>query len=62
MFSGKTNKGYYPNDISWLKNAKETDVIALVFACDDVTHGGWGVLGMTVKSKKGGKTSCNPRT
>ena len=41
---------------------KETDVIALVFACDDVTHGGWGVLGMTVKSKKGGKTSCNPRT
>lgn len=55
LFSGKTNKGYYPNDISWLKNAKETDLIALVFSCDDVTHGGWGVLGMTVKSKKGGK-------
>lgn len=55
LFSGKTNKGYYPNDISWLKNAKVTDAVALVYACDDVTHGGWGVLGMTVKSKKGGK-------
>ena len=55
LFSGKTNKGYNGSDISWLKNAKETDMVALMFACDDPSHGGWGVLGLTVKSKKGSK-------
>ena len=24
---------------------KPEDAIALIYACDDVTHGGWGVLG-----------------
>ncbi len=48
LFSGKTNEGWYPSDIAWLKTAAPTDVLALVFACDDVTHGGWGVLGMSV--------------
>ena len=54
LFSDKTNKGYYPSDISWLKSAGMEDCVALVFACDDVTHGGWGVLGLNVKSAKGG--------
>ena len=54
LFSDKTNKGYYPSDISWLTGADMEDCVALVFACDDVTHGGWGVLGLNVKSAKGG--------
>lgn len=45
LYSGETDKGYYPSDISWLQNADPEDVIALIYACDDVTHGGWGVLG-----------------
>lgn len=53
LFSGKTNEGYYPNDISWMIGAKETDALALIFACDDVTHGGWGVLGMSIKAGNG---------
>lgn len=49
LYSGETDKGYYPSDISWLQNAGEEDVIALIYACDDVTHGGWGVLGFDTK-------------
>ncbi|MBP3609971.1 MAG: hypothetical protein J6J42_06505 [Lachnospiraceae bacterium] len=49
LFSGKTNEGYYPNDIEWLTGAAPGDAVALLFACDDVTHGGWGVLGMDTK-------------
>lgn len=45
LFSGETDKGYFPSDISWLQNAGTDDVLALIYACDDVTHGGWGVLG-----------------
>ena len=45
LYSGETNNGYYPSDVSWLQSASENDVIALIYACDDVTHGGWGVLG-----------------
>lgn len=52
LFSGKTNRGYNPMSISWLKDAKPTDAVALVFACDDVTHGGWGVLGVSVRAYK----------
>lgn len=48
LFAGKTNEGYYPNDISWLQQAGEQDALALIFACDDESHGGWGVLGMVV--------------
>ena len=54
LFSGKTNEGYYPSDISWLTGAGTNDKLALVFACDDETHGGWGVLGLSVKSANGG--------
>ncbi|MBQ7954661.1 MAG: hypothetical protein IJ282_02825 [Lachnospiraceae bacterium] len=46
LFSGKTDKGYYPGDISWLTSAQKEDALGLVYACDDVTHGGWGVLGL----------------
>ena len=53
--SGKTNEGYYPGDISWLTGAGAGDKLALVFACDDESHGGWGVLGLSLKSANGGK-------
>lgn len=52
LYSGKVNKGWYPSDISWLKSASPEDAIALVWACDDVTHGGWGVLGLNVGGKQ----------
>ncbi len=48
LYVGKTNEGYYPSDISWLQEAGEQDTLALIFACDDESHGGWGVLGMVV--------------
>ncbi len=46
LFTGKTDEGYYPNDISWLKEADDKAALALVYACDDKKHGGWGVLGL----------------
>lgn len=53
LFSGKTDKGYYPNDISWLTGAAQGDTLAVVYACDDVSHGGWGVLGLSIKAEGG---------
>ena len=52
LHSGKTNEGCYPSDISWLTSAQPEDILALVWACDDVTHGGWGVLGLSVGGKQ----------
>lgn len=45
LFSGETNQAFNAEDITWLKNAGAEDAIALIYACDDPTHGGWGVLG-----------------
>lgn len=55
LFSGAENAGYYPGDIAWLYDAGEEDMIAVIYACDDVTHGGWGVLGFG--ASVGGKHS-----
>ena len=44
------NTGYYPSDISWLKSAEAEGSLAIIYACDDTSHGGWGVLGLAVKS------------
>ena len=52
LFADKVNKGWYPSDISWLTSAQPEDAVALVWACDDVTHGGWGVLGLNVGGKQ----------
>lgn len=52
LFSAAVNKGYYPTDISWLTDAQPGSVVALVWACDDVTHGGWGVLGLNINGKQ----------
>jgi len=52
LFSAKVNKGWYPSDLNWLKTAQPDDALALVWACDDVTHGGWGVLGLNVGGKQ----------
>ena len=52
LFSAAVNIGWYPFDITWLKNAGPEDSLALVWACDDVTHGGWGVLGLNVNGKQ----------
>ena len=52
LFSGAVNKGYYPGSIEWLTSASPEDAIALLWACDDVTHGGWGVLGLNVGGKQ----------
>ena len=50
LFSGKVNAGYYPSDISWLKGAEAGSALAIIYACDDLKHGGWGVLGLSVGS------------
>ena len=52
LFSGKANKGWYPSDIRWLKSTSPEDAVALLWACDDVTHGGWGVLGLNVGGRQ----------
>lgn len=44
LFTGFTGQRYTAMDIKWLKQSAPTDVIAMLWACDDVTHGGWGVL------------------
>jgi len=48
LFSDDVNKGFYPGNIDWLLKAQPEDALALVWACDDITHGGWGVLGLNV--------------
>lgn len=56
LFSGNTNEGYYPgNDIDWLKNATDSDAVAIIYACDDLEHGGWGVLGIGCEVKGKGR-------
>ena len=53
LYSGTTDNGYYPSDISWLNNAAPEDGIAILYACDDASHGGWGVLGLGVDAGGG---------
>lgn len=55
LFAGKENEGYYPGDISWLHSAEEPGAVALIFSCEDETHGGWGVLGMSVTTDANGR-------
>ncbi len=55
LFEGETDKGYYPGDISWLTSAKEADAVAIRYLCDDLSHAGWGVLGLAVNGGKGNK-------
>jgi len=55
LFSGDRDRGYYPGKTTWLSEAKPEDAIALIYACDDLTHGGWGVLGFG--ASVGGKHS-----
>lgn len=45
LFSGETNAGYYSNDEMKLADLEAGSSFALIYACDDATHGGWGVLG-----------------
>lgn len=59
LFSRVRHRGYNPFDVTWLKEAKPSDAVALVFACDDVTHGGWGVLGITVRAYKIGSATID---
>ncbi len=53
LYSGETNNGFYPSDIAWLTSADKADAVAIIYACDDVTHGGWGVLGLAVDGGAG---------
>ena len=55
LYSGETDIGFYPSDISWLTSAQKTDAVAVIYACDDLTHGGWGVLGLAVDGGLGQK-------
>ncbi len=55
LYSGETDKGYYPSDIAWLKDADKNDAVAIIYACDDLSHGGWGVLGLAINGGAGQK-------
>lgn len=60
LFSGKTDEGYYPGgNIDWLLNASSEDGIAIVYACDDLSHGGWGVLGIGCNIKGAGRAQID---
>lgn len=48
LFSGKMNEGYYPSDVSWLKNASEDDMVAILYTCENESHAGWGILGIEI--------------
>lgn len=48
LHTGYTNMSYRPVSTPWLAEAQPGDVVALRYACDDPTHGGWGVLGLSV--------------
>lgn len=53
LYSGETDQGYYPGDISWLAAAEKEDGIAILYACEDSAHIGWGVLGLAVDGGAG---------
>lgn len=56
LYSAGTDEGYYPGDyIDWFLNAEPTDGIAIIYACDDPEHGGWGVLGIGCNVKGVGR-------
>lgn len=55
LYAGETDNGFYPSDISWLTSAEKEDAVAIIYACDDLTHGGWGVLGLAVDGGSGQK-------
>ena len=50
LFEGEENKGFYPgtDDLGWLYSAAGDDMLGIIYSCDDITHGGWGVLGLKV--------------
>ena len=52
LFSGFTNMTYNAVSVQFLKDADTEDVVAFRWACDDVSHGGWGVLGLSVNGKQ----------
>ena len=45
LFSGKTDEGYKTTDLSFMEGAGAQDALVLIYACDDDSHVGWGVLG-----------------
>lgn len=45
LFAGDTNEEYKSSELDWLYNAGADDYVVLIYRCDDVTHGNWGVLG-----------------
>ena len=52
LFKGALGQRYTCMNLKWLKESAPTDVLALLWACDDVTHGGWGVLGVESSGKQ----------
>lgn len=52
LFEGKQDEGFYPSDIAWLQGAQKTDVITYEYTCDDLSHSGWGVIGLSVGGKQ----------
>ncbi len=52
LFTGHVGQRYTCMNLRWLKQSAPTDVIALLWACDDVTHGGWGVLAVESSGQK----------
>lgn len=59
LFTGVVNQRYTAMNIKWLKQSAPTDVVALLWACDDVTHGGWGVLQLTISGNNLDITSAS---
>ena len=52
LFTGFAGQRYTCMNLRWLKQSAPTDVIALLWACDDVTHAGWGVLAVESGGQK----------
>lgn len=59
IFEGKENEGYDSSDLDWLNSAGDDDYIALSYKCDDVTHGGWGVMAWSAVCTSGDKKGAD---
>ena len=59
IFEGKENEGYDSSDLDWLNSAGDDDYIALSYKCDDVTHGGWGVMAWSAVCTSGYKKGAD---
>ncbi len=60
LFSGETNKGWYPKDLAFLQDAQTDDLLVVSYLCDDASRAGWRIVTVNAKTAdQAGKIEIN---